>query len=123
MNAYQLGDMEERFAQLLWQNAPISTRALTALCETAFSWKRTTTYTMLKRLEQRGLFENQQGTVVVRQSREVFLGAQGEAFLNERFEGSLPLFLAAFTKRQKLNASDIAQLQDLIDQYEEEEAP
>ncbi|MEG1525835.1 MAG: BlaI/MecI/CopY family transcriptional regulator, partial [Clostridia bacterium] len=78
-----------------------------------------TTYTMLKRLCDRGIFENQSGTVVALMSKQEFQDAQGEQFLNETFDGSLPQFVAAFTRRNKLSATEIKELQQLIDEHKE----
>jgi len=120
MKQYKLAEMEQRLADLIWANAPINARELTALCEGAFQWKRTTTYTMLKRLCDRKLFENQGGTVVALMSRDEFQAAQGEVFLNETFGGSLPQFVAAFTRRNKLNEREIDELQRLINEHKED---
>ena len=119
MEAYKLGEMEEKFAELIWEHAPIRSGELTKLCQKAFDWKRTTTYTMLKRLCERGLFANEDGLVVVRMKREDFQAVRGEQFIEENFEGSLPLFLAAFTRRKKLGEKEIQMLKELIDNYEE----
>ena len=120
MEKYKLGEMERKFAELIWQRAPVSTRELTALCGEEFAWKRTTTYTMLKRLCERGIFANENGTVETRMTKEDFLAAQGGQFLEENFEGSLPRFLAAFSRSRRLSGKEIAQLQKLIDEYGEE---
>lgn len=119
MEPYKLGEMEEKFAELIWEHAPIATGELTKLCETAFDWKRTTTYTMLKRLCQRNLFENDHGTVKVLMSHEEFESAKGEQFLEENFDGSLPKFLAAFSRRKKLSSREVEELKKLIEFYEE----
>lgn len=119
MEPYKLGEMEGRFADLIWANEPIQSRALSELCAEAFNWKRTTTYTMLKRLCQRKIFENQSGTVVALMSKQQFQDAQGEQFLNETFGGSLPQFFAAFTRRNKLSDAEIGELQRLIDAHSE----
>lgn len=119
MEQYKLGEMEQKFADLIWENAPIGSGELTKLCEKAFSWKRTTTYTMLKRLCDRKLFANEGGTVVVLMSKEEFQAAVGEQFINETFEGSLPRFLAAFTRKKKLSDKEILELKKLIDSHEE----
>ena len=119
MEPYKLGEMEQKFAELIWERAPISSGELAKLCDGAFGWKRTTAYTMLKRLCERGIFENQNGTVVVLQTREEFQGAQSEQFVNETFQGSLPQFLTAFTRRKKLSKAEIEELKKLIDEYEE----
>lgn len=112
--------MEQKFADLIWENAPVSSGELTKLCESAFAWKRTTTYTMLKRLCDRKIFANNNGTVTALMTKEEFQAAQGEHFIDETFDGSLPRFLAAFSRRKKLNDREILELKKLIDSYEEE---
>ena len=119
MEPYKLGEMEQRFADMIWERAPIASGALAKLCEEAFGWKRTTSYTMLKRLCERGIFANQGGTVTVLMSKEEFQAAQGEQFLNENFNGSLPQFLLAFSRRKKLSGQEVEELKKLIDEYEE----
>lgn len=119
MQPFKLGEMEQRFANLIWEHEPIGSRALTELCAEAFSWKRTTTYTMLKRLCERGIFENKSGTVMALMSKQEFGDAQGEQFLNETFGGSLPQFFAAFTRRNKLTETEIEELKRLIDAHKE----
>ena len=120
MHPYKLGEMEQKFAELIWEKAPLSSGELVKLCGGVFNWKRTTTYTMLKRLCERELFANENGTVVVRTTRQEFQAAQGEQFLNEHFGGSLPIFLAAFSRRRKLSGTEVAELKRLIEEYEEE---
>lgn len=119
MEPYKLGEMEQKFADLIWAHVPIPSRGLTELCETEFAWKRTTTYTMLKRLCDRGIFENNGGTVTALMSKEEFGAAQGEQFLEDAFGGSLPQFLAAFTRRKKLSTKEIGAIQRLIDEHRE----
>ena len=119
MEKYKLGEMEQKFADLIWEHEPISSRRLTELCEKAFSWKRTTTYTMLKRLCEREIFQNDRGTVTSLMSKSEFGAAQGEQFLTETFDGSLPRFLAAFTRRKKLSEKEIKEIQKLIDDHRE----
>lgn len=121
MERFKLGEMEQKFAELIWDRAPIPAGELTKLCEEAFTWKRTTTYTMLKRLCERGLFINEKGMVRTLMTREEFQAGQGERFLNENFNGSLPGFLAAFSRRRSLSAKEIAQLKALIEASEEQE--
>lgn len=120
METYKLGEMEQRFADLIWQREPVSSGELVKLCDSEFDWRKSTTYTMLKRLCDRGIFENKKGTVAALISREDFLAMQGERFLAEAFDGSLPHFLAAFTRRNKLNEKEILEIQRLIDEYKEE---
>lgn len=120
MEQYKLGEMEQRFADLIWLRAPIPSGELVKLCEEELSWKKSTTYTMLKRLCDREIFENQKGMVTVLMTKEDFVAAQGEQFLSETFDGSLPRFLAAFTRRNKLSDKEIRELQRLIDEHKEE---
>ncbi|EHL05457.1 transcriptional regulator, BlaI/MecI/CopY family, partial [Desulfitobacterium hafniense DP7] len=117
MEQYKLGEMEQKFADLIWLHAPIPSGELVKLCEKELNWKKSTTYTMLKRLCDRGIFENQKGRVTALMSREDFTAAQGEQFLSETFGGSLPRFFAAFTRRNKLSAKEIRELQRLIDEH------
>ena len=119
MEKYKLGDMETRLANMIWSNAPVSSRTLIALCAEAFDWKRTTTYTMLKRLCERNIFDNQNGIVVALMTKEEFGAAQGEQFINDTFNGSLPQFLTAFTRRNGLSDKEITELQRLIDEHKE----
>lgn len=112
----KLGAVESRFADLIWENEPLSSAALVKLSEENLSWKKSTTYTVLKRLCERGLFRNQGGTVTSLLSREEFYARQSEQFVEDTFSGSLPAFVAAFTRRKKLTEEEITQLQALIDE-------
>ena len=116
----KLGAAEGRFADLIWQNEPLSSSLLAKLAEEELGWKKSTSYTVLTRLCDRGIFANQQGTVRSLLSREDFYAARGEQFLQEGFQGSLPAFLAAFSKRNKLSDQDIQELQELIQQMRRE---
>lgn len=120
MQNHILGVMEARFADLIWKHAPLATSELIRLCEVEFEWKRTTTYTMLKRLTDRKLFKNENGEVSALMSREDFSGLQSEQFVNEIFDGSLPQFLVAFTKRNKLSEKEIKELEKLIENSKED---
>ena len=110
----KLGAVESRFADLIWENEPLSSAALVKLSEENLSWKKSTTCTVLKRLCERGLFRNQGGTVTSLLSREEFYARQSEQFVEDAFSGSLPAFVAAFTRRKKLTEEEITQLQALI---------
>ncbi len=114
MTNIKLGVIETRFAELIWQNEPLTSRKLVELCEEALSWKKSTTYTVLKKLCERGIFQNQSGTVTSLISREDYFAMQSEEFVNETFQGSLPAFLAAFTSRNKLSEQEIEELQRVI---------
>lgn len=115
MENYKLGVMETKFAGLMWDNEPISSGDLVKLCERELAWKKSTTYTMLRRLCERGIFQNQDGVVSSLMSRQEFNALQSEKFVEETFDGSLPQFLAAFTSRKKLSEKEIDELRKLID--------
>ncbi len=115
----KLGVIEAKFADIIWNNAPISTSQLVKLCAEQLDWKRTTTYTVLKRLSNRGLFQNQEGIVTSLISREEFYAKQSNEFIEETFHGSLPAFLAAFTSQRSLSAEEIEELQKMINKYGE----
>lgn len=120
MKDFKLGEMETAFAFLIWENEPIPSGELVKLCEKQFNWKKSTTYTMLKRLCQRDIFKNEGGQVTSLISKEDFKSLQGNAFVEDNFGGSLPAFLTAFCKKNKLSQKDIAEIQSLIDSYKEE---
>lgn len=111
---WRLGKMETRFAQIIWDNEPVGSGELVRLCQQQLGWKKSTTYTMLRRLCQRGVAQNQDGVVTTLLSRREVEGMQSEEFLRETFQGSLPRFLAAFTSRVSLSDEEIAQLERII---------
>lgn len=119
MNEIKMGVVESRFADIIWEHEPLATSELVRLGEEELNWKRTTTYTVLKRLSERGIFQNNNGTVTSLISREEFYSMQSEKFVEETFQGSLPAFLAAFTKRKELTKDEIAEIRRLIDSYGE----
>lgn len=119
MEQYKLGEMEQKFADLIWQHAPVSSGELVEQCRKQLNWKKSTTYTMLKRLCDKGIFENNKSIVSTLMTKEDFTVAQGEQFLTETFGGSLPQFFAAFTRRNRLSENEISELQRLIDEYKE----
>ena len=112
----KLGVVETRFADLIWENEPISSGELVKLCEQELSWKKSTTYTILRRLCERGIFQNVKGMVTSLMSKDEFNAAQSEKFVEETFNGSLPRFLAAFSMRKKLSDEEINELRKLIDE-------
>ena len=120
MPDHHLGEIEARFAEIIWENEPLSSRRLAELALEKLNWKRTTTYTVLKRLCDKGLFQNQGGTVTALVGREEFYARQSEQFVEETFRGSLPAFLAAFGSRKRLSDQEIDQLQQLIDEMRRE---
>ena len=116
MSELRMGAIESRFADMIWENEPVPSPELVKLAERELNWKKSTTYTVLKRLCERGIFQNQSGIVTSWMSRKAFYAVQSEKFVEETFSGSLPAFLAAFTTRKKLSEEEIAELQALIDQ-------
>lgn len=116
MGELRMGAVESRFAELIWAHEPVPSPELVRLAERELTWKKSTTYTVLKRLCERGIFQNQGGVVRSLISRQDFYAAQSEKFVEETFSGSLPAFLAAFTTRKKLSEEEIAELQALIEQ-------
>lgn len=116
MKDMKLGPIESKFADIIWNNEPLSTGELFKLAEKELNWKRQTSYTILKRLCDRGLFTNQNRTITSLISREEFLALQSEKFVDETFEGSLPAFLTAFGSRKKLSEKEIDELKKVIEQ-------
>lgn len=119
MEQLKLGTVEARFADIVWAHAPLSSGQLVKLCQQELNWKKSTTYTVLKKLCDRGIFANNDGTVIALMTRDEFYGKQSQAFVEESFSGSLPAFLAAFTKQRKLTSKEIAEIRNMIDSMEE----
>ncbi len=115
-----LGLVEGRFCDLVWANAPVTTAQLIKLCEKELNWKRTTTYTVLKHMINRGLFENDNKTVRVLITRDEFYADQSREYVSEQFEGSLPKFIAAFTSKSKLSREEAEELKRMIDNASED---
>lgn len=111
----KLGAVESRFADIIWSAEPVTSGCLAKQAEKELGWKRTTSYTVLKRLCEGGLFKNENGTVTSLISREDFYAMQSEKFVDEAFSGSLPAFIAAFGSRKKLSEEEVRELKRLID--------
>lgn len=118
MAEIQLGVIEARFAEMIWEREPVTSSELVKLAAEAFSWKRTTTHTVLKRLCDKGLFENHKGTVISLISRAQFHSMQSRKFVEDTFEGSLPAFVAAFTRDNTLTSEEAAEIRAMIDRAE-----
>ena len=118
MEELRLGTVEGRFADIVWQNQPLCTKKLVELCEKELNWKRTTTYTVLKKLCDRGIFKTENSTVSAVLSREEFYAIQSEKFVEDTFDGSLPAFIAAFSSRKRLSAREVAEIRKMIEEYE-----
>lgn len=116
MAEYKLGEIEMKFAEIIWANEPLLSRDLAKLCEEKLEWKKSTTYTILHRVCERGLFRNDNGTVTSLVSKEEFLAKRSEIFVEDTFDGSLPKFVAAFTSNRKLSEQEIEELQRIIEQ-------
>lgn len=119
MDNYKLGIVEQKFAELIWKNEPISSGELVKLCLKELEWKKSTTYTVLKKLCEKGIFKNDNGTVTSLISKDDFFALQSKNFVDETFEGSLPAFIAAFTKKQELSKKDIDEIRKMIETYGE----
>lgn len=120
MSDYQMGAVESKFADIIWENEPISSTELSKRSEELLKWKKSTTYTVLKRLCDKGIFQNIKGTVTSLISKQDFYSMQSEKFVEETFDGSLPAFLAAFSKRKKLSADEVSEIRKMIDSYKED---
>ena len=117
MEEMKLGLVESKFADMIWSHEPLTSRELVNLAQAELGWKKSTTYTVLKKLCDRGIFQNQGGIVTSRISRQDFFAMQSEKFVEETFAGSLPAFLAAFTKRKPLSQQEIAEIRRMIDSF------
>lgn len=120
MNEIQLGAIESRFADIIWENEPLSSSEIVKIAEKELKWKKSTTYTVLKRLCEKGIFENNGGVVSSVISREEFYSMQSERFVEEAFDGSLPAFLAAFTARKSLTKEEVEYLRRMIAEHKED---
>lgn len=120
MSDLKLGTVESRFAEIIWQNEPIASGKLVKLFEKELNWKKPTTYTVLRKLCEKGIFQNENGIVTSKIKKDEFNAMQSEQFINEAFEGSLPSFLAAFSKRKSLSKKDIEEIEKMINSYKGE---
>lgn len=117
MEERKLGAVEARFADLIWEHEPVASGELVKLCREVLEWKKSTTYTVLKKLCDRGIFQNREGTVTSLVSRDEFYAVQSERFVEETFGGSLPAFIAAFTAHKKLSQEEVDEIQRMIDDF------
>ena len=121
MKKIELAAIQERFADIVWANEPISSGELVKICEKELNWKKPTTYTVLRKLCEKGLLQNVDGNVSSLISKEEFYSAKSEQVVEDSFKGSLPAFIAAFTSRYKLNKKDIDEIQRMIDTFKDGE--
>ncbi len=117
MSEITLGAVESRFADIIWNNEPISSSELCKLTSEQLEWKKSTTFTVLKRLCEKGIFKNEKGTVSSLINKKEFYSMQSEQFVEQTFNGSLPEFLAAFTQKRSLTPTEVSELKKLIDKY------
>ena len=120
MRDMELGAVQAEFAELIWDREPIGSGELVKLCNEKFEWKKSTTYTVLKKLCEKGLFKNEDGVVTSVLSREDYYSRKSEQFVKETFHGSLPAFIAAFASGKKLTEREVDEIQDMIDQFRKE---
>lgn len=121
MEHMKLAELESRFVELVWQREPIHSGELALLCERELHWKKSTTYTVLRRLCQKGILQNQNAVVTALIKKQEYYAIQSEQFVEETFQGSLPQFLTAFMSRKKLSPKQIAQIRQMIDDWQETE--
>lgn len=120
MKEIQLGVIESRYADMIWKHEPVTSSELVKMTAVAFNWKRTTAHNVLRRLIEKGLFKNENGTVTSIISRQEFYSLQSKKYIENTFDGSLPAFIAAFTQNHTLSAEDAAQIYEMIHKAEEE---
>ena len=113
----ELGEIQELFAEIIWENEPIASGELVKLADAGFGWKKSTTYTVLRKLCEKGLFQNNDGIVTSIISKEEFEGAKSYKFVDDNFKGSLPSFIAAFASKKKLSEKEIDEIQKMIDEF------
>ena len=117
MDNMELGEVQLRFAELVWHYAPLPSGELVKICQRELNWKKPTTYTVLRKLCEKGLFKNENGLVSVVMTQEQFYAARSEQFVEDAFDGSLPAFITAFTSRKTLSAAEEDEIQRMIDTF------
>lgn len=115
MEMPKIHESEYRFCLILWANEPVTATTLVRLCQEKLGWKRTTTYTVIKRLGERGILQNENGTITSLISKDAAQACEIEELVETKFEGSLPAFIAAFTKRQDMSEDELDEVQRMID--------
>lgn len=120
MYVYVMTEAETELAEIIWENEPVPSGQLVKIAEEKLGWKKSTTYTVLRKICENGIFQNVQTIVTSQMSKEEYSRKKGERYLGENYGGSLPGFVAAFLKRKKLSAKEIDELQEMIDNYRED---
>ena len=121
MKDFELGAIQERFADIVWAHEPIGSGELAKVCEKELNWKRPTTYTVLRKLCEKGLLQNKNGIVTSLISREEFYSAKSEQIIEDSYRGSLPAFVASFISRKKISAEEADEIQKMIDAFKKED--
>ncbi len=116
---YQMTETEEKFADFVWEHEPVGSGELVKLCGDAFGWKKSTTYTFIKKLCGKGILKNEKAVVTSLITREEYLQGQGEAFVEKVFRGSLPKMIAAFMERKRLTPEQVEEIEQMIEDYKE----
>ena len=122
METPKIFDSELRFCEILWEHQPVKSSELVRLCADELGWKKSTTYTVLKKLCDRGLFQNEGGMVTVLMTRQEFYARQSQRFVDETFDGSLPAFIAAFAAGKKISERDLTDIRRMLDEFDKEDA-
>ena len=117
METPKIFESEYRFCLILWEHEPIKSTELVKLCKEQLGWKPTTTYTVIKRLSERGVLKNESTVVSALVTKDEIQAAEIDELVEKKFDGSLPAFIAAFTKHQRLSEKDVDELQQMIDRY------
>lgn len=121
MDTPKVFESEYRFCLILWENEPINSTKLAKLCNERLCWSRTTTYTVIKRLSQRGVVKSENAIVTSLVSKDEVQAAELDELMEKTFEGSVPAFIAAFTRRRRLSGEDLAEIREMLDKMAEEE--
>lgn len=114
---YQMTEAEMKFAELVWEEAPIASGELVKRCAEVFDWKKSTTYTFIKKLCEQGIFKSENAVVEPLLTKEEYLQRQGELFVDKAFGGSLPKMIAAFVERKRLSQNQIEEIEKIIEEY------
>lgn len=120
MKEFELGAIQERFADIVWEHEPIASGELAKICEKELNWKRPTTYTVLRKLCEKGLLQNKDGIVVSLVSRKDFYSAKSEQIIEDSYQGSLPAFIASFISRKRISSEEADEIQRMIDSFRKE---
>lgn len=115
----RMTEAEEKLADIIWSNEPIASKDLISICSQKLDWKKSTTYTLLKRLEDKKIFKNEKSVITSLVTKNEYLAQQGCKFIDTEFGGSLPAFISAFTKKRKLTKTDIISIKEMIKNFEE----